>query len=162
MSTTFFSSSGPFSCLEKEVDMGKLRTEVDSKVLVIHELTRISKEKDKSIKEWEEQCIKDVASHDDEINKLDFRLAGKNSLLMTSFIYWYLRSVFLTGHTLCSEQAVKIKTTSGSFDPQSGGNKDYEDQSSRQHFSLKQYAQWTWCWGGDSSWRHCGQTYKRH
>lgn len=39
---------------KKEVDIGKLRTKVDSKILVINELTRISKEKDKSIKEWEE------------------------------------------------------------------------------------------------------------
>ena len=35
--------------------MGKLQTEVDSKALVINELTRITKEKDKSIKAWEEQ-----------------------------------------------------------------------------------------------------------
>ena len=85
--TTFFSFSNSFSFLEKDVDMDKLQTDVDLKILVINKLTHISKEKDKSIKTWEGQCAKDAASHDDEVKKLDSRLVGKNSLLTTSFIY---------------------------------------------------------------------------
>lgn len=39
--------------------------------MVIEELNRITKEKDKIIKAWEEQCTKDVASHEKEVEKLD-------------------------------------------------------------------------------------------
>lgn len=59
--------------------MGKLHTQVDLKILVIYELTRISKEKDKSTKEWEEQCTRDAASHNNEIKNLTLAWQSKQS-----------------------------------------------------------------------------------
>ena len=57
--------------------MGKLATEVKRKTLVLQEVSRISKEKSQEVKSWEERYAKSTASHDEEVKKLDSRLAGK-------------------------------------------------------------------------------------
>lgn len=74
---TFFSFSNSYSFLEKEVEVGKLAVEVQEKTLVLHEITRIAKEKDREVQSWEERYIMSTASHHEEVKKLDSRLAGK-------------------------------------------------------------------------------------
>ena len=54
-----------------------LQTEVKEKTLVVHELSRIAKDKDQEIKLWEDRYAKSTTSHDNEVKKLDSRLAGK-------------------------------------------------------------------------------------
>ena len=66
-----------YSFSEREVEAGKLQTEVQEKTLVVNKISRIAKDKDQEIKLWEERYAKSTTSHDDEVKKLDSRLAGK-------------------------------------------------------------------------------------
>ena len=57
--------------------MEKLKIKDGEKTLIVHEISRIAKDKDQEIKSWEERYAKSTASHDYEVKKLDSRLAGK-------------------------------------------------------------------------------------
>ena len=57
--------------------MGRLETKDQEKTLIFNETTRIAKENAKDIRLWEERYAKTIASHNDEVKKLDSRLAGK-------------------------------------------------------------------------------------
>ena len=46
--------------------------------MILNETIRIAKENTKDIRLWEERYEKTIASHNDEIEKLDSRLAGKD------------------------------------------------------------------------------------
>nr|CCI55459.1 PH01B001E05.15 [Phyllostachys edulis] len=67
--------AGVVSSCEKEVEMGKLEIKDKEKTLIIHEISCIAKEKNQEIKSWEERYTKSTASHDDEVKKLNSRLA---------------------------------------------------------------------------------------
>lgn len=74
---TFFYFSNSYLFLEKEVEMGNLEIKDREKTLIVHEISCIAKEKDQEIKSWKEWYAKSTTSHDDEVKKLDSRLAGK-------------------------------------------------------------------------------------
>ena len=67
--------------------MVKLKTEAKEKTMVVHEISRIAKEKDQETKSWEERYAKSTASHDDEVKKLDSRLAGKQVFTCDQFCF---------------------------------------------------------------------------
>ena len=57
--------------------MGRLNTKDQEKTLILNEITHIAKENAKDIKLWEDRYAKIIVSHEDEVKKLDSRLAGK-------------------------------------------------------------------------------------
>ena len=82
---TFFSFSNSYSFSEKEVEMGKLEIKDREKTLIVHEISRIAKEKDQEIMSWEERYAKSTTSHDYEVKRLDSRLAGKQLFTRNQF-----------------------------------------------------------------------------
>ena len=60
-----------------DLELGRLETEVKDKSLIYNETVRIAKANAEDIKLWEKRHAEAIASHDEEIKKLDSRLVGK-------------------------------------------------------------------------------------
>ncbi|MGL6081440.1 MAG: hypothetical protein ACRC4N_02900 [Gammaproteobacteria bacterium] len=60
-----------------ELELGRLETELRDKTMIYNETVRIAKENAEEIRSWEKKHAETVTSHDEEIKKLDSRLAGK-------------------------------------------------------------------------------------
>ena len=74
---TFFSFCNSCSFSDQVVEMGKLKIRDQEKSLILNEITLLAKENEKDIKMWEERYAKSTASHEDEVKKLHYGLAGK-------------------------------------------------------------------------------------
>ena len=72
----------PISFLEMDLEQGRLETEVRDKTLIYNETIRIAKTNAEDIKSWEKRHAETIASHDEEIKKLDSRLVGKKFFYM--------------------------------------------------------------------------------
>ena len=58
-------------------ELGSLENELRDKTMIYTETVRIAKENAEEIRSWEKKHAETIASYDEEIKKLDSRLAGK-------------------------------------------------------------------------------------
>ena len=73
----FFSFADCLFSSEKEAEIGRLEFKDQERSLLFNETSRIAQENAKEIRTWEQLYAEAVASHKNEVEKLDCRLAGK-------------------------------------------------------------------------------------
>ena len=72
----FFFADCLFSS-EKEAEIGRLEFKDQERSLLFNETSLIAQENAKEIRTWEQLYAEAIASHKNEVEKLDSRLAGK-------------------------------------------------------------------------------------
>ena len=77
-----------------EVELGRLQTKDQERTGMFNEAVRIANKNAEDIKIWEERYAKTISSHDEEIQKLDSRLVGKECFYLCMSLFSSLLGVY--------------------------------------------------------------------